>query len=206
MYQMVQSPETQKRKVLEIDVTARSTADPATVYGLLADSSLWPTWAPLGSYELERPGQVTPCGLGAIRIFRTGTVTSREEIVELIPDRRLSYTLLSGLPLRGYRADIDLTPDGSGRDGSSRVGGGSDGSGSDGSGSDGSGSDGSGSDGSGPDGGSPGGGTLIRWHSRFTAAIPGTGWFYRWFLGRFIQRCVNGLAAHAAQATANRPG
>jgi hypothetical protein len=157
MYHMVHS-----HRVHEIDVSARSTADVATVYGLLADSSLWPTWAPLGSFELERPGQATPCGLGAIRIFRTGTVKSREEIVELIPDRRLSYTLLSGLPLRGYRADIDLTPD---RDG-----------------------------------------TAIRWHSRFTAAIPGTGWFYRWFLGRFIRRCADGLAAHAAKATAGSPG
>jgi hypothetical protein len=162
MYHMVQSSGVPGHRVLDIDVSARSTADAATVYGLLADSSLWPTWAPLGSFELERPGQVTPCGLGAIRIFRTGTVTSREEIVELIPDRRLSYTLLSGLPLRGYRADIDLTPDGDG--------------------------------------------TRIRWHSRFTAAIPGTGWFYRWFLGRFIQRCANGLAAHAAKVVADSPG
>jgi Polyketide cyclase / dehydrase and lipid transport len=161
MYHMVQS-----HRVHDIDVSARSTADVATVYGLLADSSLWPTWAPLGSFELERPGQVTPCGLGAIRIFRTGTVTSREEIVELIPNRRLSYTLLSGLPLRGYRADIDLTPD--------RA--------------------------------NPDGGTMIRWHSRFTAAVPGTGWFYRWFLGRFIQRSANGLAANAAKVMAGSPG
>ena len=38
----------------------------------------------------------------------------REEIVEVVPDRRISYTLLDGLPLRGYRADFDLTatPDG----------------------------------------------------------------------------------------------
>jgi Polyketide cyclase / dehydrase and lipid transport len=160
MYQMVQSTRARKPKVHEIDLTARSTADPATVYALLADSSTWPSWSPLGSYELERPGQATPCGLGAIRIFRTGRVTSREEIVELIPDRRLSYTLLSGLPLRGYRADIDLSPDADG--------------------------------------------TLIRWHSRFTAARPGTGWFYRWFLGRFIQRSVNGLATHAATVTTGR--
>jgi carbon monoxide dehydrogenase subunit G len=34
----------------------------------------------------------------------------REEIVEVIPDRRISDTLLAGLPLRGYRADFDLTP------------------------------------------------------------------------------------------------
>jgi hypothetical protein len=35
---------------------------------------------------------------------------AREEIVELIPDRRLSYVLLSGYPFRDYRADVDLEP------------------------------------------------------------------------------------------------
>jgi Polyketide cyclase / dehydrase and lipid transport len=34
----------------------------------------------------------------------------REEIVEVVADRRIGYTLLGGLPLRGYRADFDLTP------------------------------------------------------------------------------------------------
>ena len=34
----------------------------------------------------------------------------REEIVERDPQRRLTYTLLSGLPLRDYRAEIDVTP------------------------------------------------------------------------------------------------
>ena len=38
------------------------------------------------------------------------------------------------------------------------------------------------------------GGTDIHWHSTFTPKIPGTGWFYRWFLGRFIGRVVAGLA------------
>lgn len=36
---------------------------------------------------------------------------SRERIVELVPDRRLGYELLAGLPLRDYRADVDLTPE-----------------------------------------------------------------------------------------------
>jgi hypothetical protein len=37
------------------------------------------------------------------------------------------------------------------------------------------------------------GGTEIHWHSTFTAKIPGTGWCYRRFLGRFIGRVVAGL-------------
>ena len=44
----------------------------------------------------------------------TGRTRSCERIVELVPDQRLSYALESGLPLRGYRADVDLEPNGDG--------------------------------------------------------------------------------------------
>ncbi len=44
------------------------------------------------------------------------------------------------------------------------------------------------------------GGTEIHWHSTFTAKIPGTGWFYQWFLGRFIGRVVAGLVEAAPVA------
>lgn len=143
MYHMVQ----------RIDRSARSSADATTVYSLLVDGKTWPTWSPLDSFELESEAPGGGEGLGAVRIFRTGRTVSREEVVELVPGRRFSYALLSGLPLRGYRANIDLTP--------------------------------------------AEGGTVIRWRSGFTPKVPGTGWIYRWALGRFIQRCVDGLAAHA---------
>jgi Polyketide cyclase / dehydrase and lipid transport len=98
----------------EIDKRATTSASPAAVYALLSDSATWPEWTPIDSFELEREGPAEPQGVGAIRVFRTGRYTMREEIAELIPDRRFSYTLLSGLPVRGYRADVDLEPDGSG--------------------------------------------------------------------------------------------
>ena len=152
MYHMVQ----------RIETSARSTADPQTVYDLLVDGATWPTWSPLESFTLVTPSPEPPPGatdgrgegLGAVRVFRTGRTASREEVVAVVPARRFSYALLSGLPLSGYRADVDLT--------------------------------------------AVDGGTLIHWRSHFTAKVPGTGWIYRWALGRFIQRCVDGLAAHAA--------
>ncbi len=95
---------------IDIEATARSTAGPPVLYALLRDGSTWPAWSPIGSFELESPGDGDPEGLGAVRLFRTGTVTSRERVVELVPDRRFSYELLGGLPVRGYRADVDLSP------------------------------------------------------------------------------------------------
>jgi hypothetical protein len=137
-----------------IDKQAWSPAPPAAVYRLLRAGETWPIWSPIGGFELEREGPEGGESLGAVRVFRTGRARSREEIVELVADRRFSYALLSGLPLRGYRADVDLEPHD--------------------------------------------GGTTIHWRSHFHAKIPGTGRIFRNFLGGFIQKCVDGLAAHAA--------
>ena len=51
---------------------------------------------------------------GALRVFRTGRTRSCEEIIALEPGKRFGYALRSGLPLRDYRAYVDLTPDGEG--------------------------------------------------------------------------------------------
>jgi Polyketide cyclase / dehydrase and lipid transport len=93
-----------------IDRTATTTADPLAVYALLADGSTWPQWSPLGSFELIEPGDGTPEGLGAVRLFTTGRVKSRERVVERAPGEAFSYVLEAGLPLRDYRAVVTLTP------------------------------------------------------------------------------------------------
>jgi uncharacterized protein YndB with AHSA1/START domain len=92
----------------EIDIRTTTEADPAAVWRLLDDSSSWPSWTPIDSCELER--RRGPDGLGEIRAFRRGRVRVREEIVERATEQRLAYTLLSGLAVRDYRADIDLIP------------------------------------------------------------------------------------------------
>lgn len=99
----------------EIDVRVRSAAPPRAVFALLRDSATWPNWSPIDTFELVR---ATDDGVGEIRIFRTkrwsGTVVNREQVLDLVPDKSYSYTTLSGLPIRDYRADVELTPDGDG--------------------------------------------------------------------------------------------
>ena len=92
----------------EIDIRETTQAKPAALWRLLGDSSTWPSWTPVETFELERPGGAD--GLGEIRRFKTGRVRIREEIVERQTDQRLTYILLSGLAVRNYRAEIDLTP------------------------------------------------------------------------------------------------
>ena len=92
-----------------ISVSAWSPAKPEVVYGLLCSGKTWPVWSPIGSFELEREGQDGSESLGAIRLFRTGPVQSHEEIVALEPNHRFGYALRHGMPLKGYRANVDLT-------------------------------------------------------------------------------------------------
>ncbi len=93
--------------IQEIDVRGSAAAEPAAVWALLDDSAGWPEWTPIESCEIERPRAE---GVNEIRRFKTGRVTVREEIVERQPERRLVYTLLGGLAVRDYVAEIDLTP------------------------------------------------------------------------------------------------
>jgi hypothetical protein len=102
--------------IQRIDARARTTASPAVVHALLRDGSTWPEWGAVETFGLERPGADGGETVGAIRNFRTGRYFMREQVVEIVPDRRFSYALLSGLALRDYRADIDLTPNGDGTD------------------------------------------------------------------------------------------
>ena len=93
-----------------IEVTAHSQAGPNAVFALLADGSSWPRWSPIEPFELERQGDPPPEGVGAIRVFRRGRTTGRDQIVEVVPNRRLGYVSRSGLPVRDYRAHVDLEP------------------------------------------------------------------------------------------------
>jgi hypothetical protein len=97
-----------------IEHTATTTADPATVYALLRDGASWPSWSPIDSVELERPGDEEPEGVGAVRVLRSGKVTGRDTIAELVPDRRYAYTHASSLPVKHYRGEVDLAPAGEG--------------------------------------------------------------------------------------------
>jgi hypothetical protein len=102
--------------IQRIDVHGHSDADPATIYALLRDGSTWPTWSPIDKFVLERAGEPEPESVGAIRNIHSGKYKMRERVAELVPDKRFSYELLSGLALKGYRADIDLTPVAGGTD------------------------------------------------------------------------------------------
>jgi hypothetical protein len=52
--------------------------------------------------------------VGAIRRLALGPVGSKEEVVAWDPPHHLGYIALSGLPVRHYRADVDLSAEAAG--------------------------------------------------------------------------------------------
>jgi hypothetical protein len=106
------SPEPSGRR--SIQAQARSKAPVAEVWPLIGEAHRWKDWSFLTRSELERVGDQVPDGVGAVRRFTRYGVGSREEVVGWDPPRHLAYTILAGLPVRHYRADVILTPEGDG--------------------------------------------------------------------------------------------
>ena len=94
----------------EIDVRQVIPAPPAAVFAVLLDRSEWPAWSGHSRFELVRPGAAGPYDVGSVGLLSSGRRrVMREEIVEVVGDRRIGYTLLAGLPLKHYRAGFELT-------------------------------------------------------------------------------------------------
>jgi hypothetical protein len=138
-----------------IDESAHSDAPREAVWALVADARTWSDWGAWSKAEILREGAPPPGGLHSIKRLTLFPTTVVEEVTVFEPPSLLGYELRSGLPLRAYRASIELT-DTRGATG-----------------------------------------TEIRWRAEFEPKIPGTGGFYRRFLGRFTAQTAERLAKAA---------
>jgi Polyketide cyclase / dehydrase and lipid transport len=95
------------------DLTVHAAAPPDAVFAVLADATRWHEWAgfAVATSEWEREGEPPPGGVGAIRKLGRAPMYGREQITEYGAPVHLAYTILSGIPVRGYHADIDLLAD-----------------------------------------------------------------------------------------------
>jgi uncharacterized protein YndB with AHSA1/START domain len=89
-------------------------APPEIVFDVLTDHRRYTDITPLRKAELEREGEPAPNGVGAIRRLTAVGPPMREEVLAYEPDKRFSYKLLSGLPLRDHVGTVELTPSGNG--------------------------------------------------------------------------------------------
>jgi hypothetical protein len=104
-----------KTHVIERQATSR--AEPEAVFALLADAPGWPSWSPLGATVMVQESPDGPGGVGEVHRFDTGRYRSLEEVVVSDRPHHFAYVLVSGLPLKNYRADVTVEA----VDGGSRI-------------------------------------------------------------------------------------
>jgi hypothetical protein len=100
-------------------VQSRSTAPVDAVWPLIGEAHRWKEWSFLDRSDLVTTGTPVPEGVGAVRRFTSHGVGSREEVAVWDPPHHLGYAILSGFPVRHYRADVALRPEGPGGTGTS---------------------------------------------------------------------------------------
>lgn len=84
-------------------------APPETIFEVLVDHRAYSSITPLRRSELEREGEPSPNGAGAIRVLGAVGPPLREEVLTYEEPKRFSYKLLSGLPVRDHVGTVELT-------------------------------------------------------------------------------------------------
>ena len=101
---------------LHVEAEQIAAAAPDHVWALISDATTYPVWGPWSEGAYRSPGDDSPHGPGAVYWLRSsrryGLVrpVSVEKILEIEEGRRLAYTVVGGIPVRNYRAEIVLTP------------------------------------------------------------------------------------------------
>jgi uncharacterized protein YndB with AHSA1/START domain len=101
---------------LHVEAEATAKASPETVWALVSDATKYPRWGPWSDGHYKESAR----GVGAVQVLRSAQrymgrhTTSVERILEFEEDRHLAYTVIRGIPVRNYRADVTLTPSGEG--------------------------------------------------------------------------------------------
>lgn len=92
-------------------------APPEVVFDVLTDHRRYAEISRLRKSTLEREGEPTPNGAGAIRVLTAVGPPIREEVIVYERPSRFAYKVLSGLPLRDHLGTVSLEPS----DGGTRV-------------------------------------------------------------------------------------
>jgi uncharacterized protein YndB with AHSA1/START domain len=94
-------------------VTAAASED---VWALISDATTYPQWGPWSEAGYRSPGDASPHGPGAVYWLKSSHryglthPVSVEKILDAEEGLSLAYTVVGGIPVRNYRAEITLTP------------------------------------------------------------------------------------------------
>jgi hypothetical protein len=112
MFHLVHEEGTMAQLHVEAEGAAR--AAPETVWELVSDARRYGEWGPWSAGGYQDLGDQAPDAAGLIRWFLYGRTLTVEKVLESERGRRLAYTVVRGIPVRNYRAEVTLRPDGAG--------------------------------------------------------------------------------------------
>ena len=99
---------------LRVEAEGVAQAAPEALWELVANADRYSEWGPWSASGYENLGGQAPDGAGVIRWMRYGRTTTVEKVLESERARRLVYTVVKGIPVRNYRAEVTLSPVGEG--------------------------------------------------------------------------------------------
>jgi uncharacterized protein YndB with AHSA1/START domain len=99
---------------LHVEAEGVAQAAPEVVWELVSDADSYSEWGPWSASGYQGRGDQAADAAGLIRWMRYGRTTTVEEVLESERARRLVYTVVKGIPVRNYRAEVTLSPEGEG--------------------------------------------------------------------------------------------
>jgi uncharacterized protein YndB with AHSA1/START domain len=99
---------------LRVEAEGVARAAPEVVWELVANADSYSQWGPWSASGYENLGAQAPDGAGVIRWMRYGRTTTVERVLASEPPERLVYTVVKGIPVRNYQAEVTLSPEGEG--------------------------------------------------------------------------------------------
>ncbi len=95
---------------LHVEAEGTAEAAPEVVWALVADADRYCQWGPWSASGYQSPRDAALGGAGAIRWMQYGRTTTVEKVLEVEDGRRMTYTVVKGVPVRNYQAEVTLTP------------------------------------------------------------------------------------------------
>ena len=101
---------------LHVEAEQTAQAAPAIVWALVSNAMTYPQWGPWSEVGYRRQGDASPRGPGAVYWLRSShryglrRPVSVDKILDAEEGRRLAYTVIAGIPVRNYRAEVTLAP------------------------------------------------------------------------------------------------
>jgi uncharacterized protein YndB with AHSA1/START domain len=101
---------------LRVEAQGSAAASTEAVWSLVANAASYAEWGVWdGSGDRDLDGKASG-DAGTTRWMRHHNTTTVEQVLEVDPGRRLVYTVVLGIPVRNYRAEVTLTPTEAGTD------------------------------------------------------------------------------------------